>query len=325
MLSYSIAIRTLGKAGEKFIRELESLKTQTCQPESVNVYIAKGYTQPDCRIGSETYKEVDKGMMRQRLLPYEEIGSDLILFLDDDVELALDSVEKMIKTIEENNLDALGADIFRNHKMPLSLKIRSALVNLVTPHLSDRWAFKVRGNGSFSYHRNPKRSWYPSQSCGGPVWMIRRSVYNKLHLEDELWLDTFDFPYGEDQLQTYKIYKNGYKLGVLYDSGIRNLDARTESGRYHKDQNRIYIRTKASFAVWWRSVFKSSVKAPEKYFAALSFFAKQIWTLVPVSVLSLISFTPSVLSQYIRGNIDGWKFVHSTEFKSLHPYVAKAT
>ena len=39
--SYSIAIRTLGTAGEKFRQELASIKAQTRQPDRVLVYIAE--------------------------------------------------------------------------------------------------------------------------------------------------------------------------------------------------------------------------------------------------------------------------------------------
>ena len=45
-MTYSIAIRTLGTAGEKFRQELESIRTQTLQPDRVLVYIAEGYPRP---------------------------------------------------------------------------------------------------------------------------------------------------------------------------------------------------------------------------------------------------------------------------------------
>ena len=82
--SYSIAIRTLGTAGEKFRQELESIRQQTVQPERVVVYIAEGYSRPDLTGGNEEYVWVRKGMMAQRILPYDEIESPFILMLDDD-------------------------------------------------------------------------------------------------------------------------------------------------------------------------------------------------------------------------------------------------
>ena len=92
--SYSIAIRTLGTAGEIFRRELESICAQTVPPERVLVYLAEGYTRPDFTVGREEYVWVKKGMMTQRVLQYDEVSSDCILFLDDDILLAPDSAEK---------------------------------------------------------------------------------------------------------------------------------------------------------------------------------------------------------------------------------------
>ena len=77
-MTYSVAIRTLGTAGDKFRQELESIKNQTIQPDKVIVYIAEGYPRPDFQIGKEEYVWVKKGMVAQRTLPYEEIKSDVI-------------------------------------------------------------------------------------------------------------------------------------------------------------------------------------------------------------------------------------------------------
>ena len=89
--SYSIAIRTLGTAGELFRRGLDSIAAQTVPPERVIVYIAEGYSRPTFTRGKEEYVWVKKGMVAQLALPYHEIGSECILMLDDDVELAPDS------------------------------------------------------------------------------------------------------------------------------------------------------------------------------------------------------------------------------------------
>ena len=63
MLTYSVAIRTLGTAGDKFRQELESLKTQTLQPDRILVYIAEGYARPPFQVGREEYVWVPKGMV----------------------------------------------------------------------------------------------------------------------------------------------------------------------------------------------------------------------------------------------------------------------
>lgn len=321
MLSYSIAIRTLGSAGDKFIRELESIKRQSTQPDKVVVYIAYGGVRPGFQIGKEEYVWVKKGMVSQRLLGYHDVNSDVLFFLDDDMELAPDSAEKMLNLLEENKFDALGADTFYNHRMSVLRKTYSALVNLVTPHRSDKWAFRIKRNGSFSYNNCPEKDCYLSQSCGGPAWMIRKQVYDRLRLRDELWLDSFGYAYCEDQLETYKIYKNGYKLGVIFNSGIRNLDGASASANYKRNSERIYIRTKASFVIWWRTIYQTSF-GMEKFLSILAFVLKSLWLFIVFCILSAVKFSFSYLRQYVRGLGDGVKFVHSPEFLVIPPYVA---
>ncbi len=109
-MKYSIAIRTLGKSGEKYVRELVSITKQTIQPEKVIVYIADGYERPEFTIGKEEYVWVKKGMVAQRALRYDEIDSPLILLLDDDVELSPNCAEILIRTLESFNLDCIAAE-----------------------------------------------------------------------------------------------------------------------------------------------------------------------------------------------------------------------
>ena len=204
-MKYSIAIRTLGTSGEKFVRELESIKRQTVQPEKVLIYIAEGYKRPDYTIGKEQYVWVKKGMMRQRVLRYDEIDTPLMLLLDDDVELAPDSAEKLIKALGDYDLDCIAAVTFRNFLIPVSQKIYIAVTNLVFPHWSDVWSVKVRSNGSFTYNNNPQKDVYLSQSASGPASLWRKQVFHDLHLEDELWLDKLRFAFGEDVLMFNKL------------------------------------------------------------------------------------------------------------------------
>lgn len=319
--SYSIAIRTLGTAGEKFRKELESICAQTVQPERVVVYIADGYERPDFTVGKEEYVWVPKGMMSQRVLPYDEITSECILMLDDDVQLAPDSAEKMLRAMVENNADCVGADVFQNHRMPLKTKVYAALTNLVFPHWSNNWAFKIHRNGSFSYNANPKSTFYWSQSCGGPAALWKKEAFLQLHLEEELWLERLGFPYGEDALMTYKLHANSGRLGVLYDAGITNLDAQSSSGAFRKSAEHIFIRTKASLMTWWRMCYKNGKDtACSRALASISFGFKSAWLFLVMCVAALIKWDFHYLTSYCKGLRDGLKEVHSLEFLALPPY-----
>ena len=82
-MSYSFAIRTLGTSAI-LRQELESLHCQTIKPDKIVVYIAEGYERPNYSVGIEEYQWVPKGMVRQRVLRYEDIDSEYIFFLDDE-------------------------------------------------------------------------------------------------------------------------------------------------------------------------------------------------------------------------------------------------
>ncbi|MCQ2307204.1 MAG: hypothetical protein MJ000_06545 [Bacteroidales bacterium] len=47
--SYSVVIRTLGNSGEKYQKLLDSIRSQTVQPEEVIVAIPDGY-ELDCKL-----------------------------------------------------------------------------------------------------------------------------------------------------------------------------------------------------------------------------------------------------------------------------------
>ena len=322
MLTYSIAIRTLGRGGDVFRRELEDIAAQTVQPDKVLIYIADGYTRPDFQVGNEEYVWVKKGMMSQRLRHYDQIESDCILMLDDDVSLQPESVANMLAALEENEADCVGADTFRTHEMPLSMKIYAALTNLVFPHLDDGWAFKIKSNGSFSYNRKPKTDFCLSQSCAGNAMLWRKNTYDKLHFDDELWLDELSFAYGDDMLESYKVYKNGFRLGVLYDSGIEHLDVRSASRDFRKSPEWIYTRAKAGFLVWWRSCYKTGGDSKSQRFcAALSFFCKSVWLLLGITAFAISRFSFGMVVSYLKGLRDGWRYAHLDRFKKLGPYI----
>ena len=320
--SYSIAIRTLGTAGEKFRRELESISAQTVQPERIMVYIAEGYARPAFSVGREEYVQVRKGMVSQRALPYDEISSDCILMLDDDVLLAPDSAERMLCALKENNADCVGADVFQNHRMPFKTKLYAALTNLVFPHWNRNWAFKIRRNGSFSYNTHPKKGFLQSQSSGGPAMLWKKEALAKLHWEDELWLDCLGFAYGDDQLESYKLFRNGGRLGILYDAGIENLDAQSSSASFRKSETHIYTRTKAMFMVWWRTCYKNGKDtARTRFLAGTAFFLKALWLVPVMAGAALIKKEAQFFRSYFKGLLDGWKEIHSDAFRNLPPYI----
>ena len=322
MLTYSIAIRTLGLGGDNFRRELESIALQTVQPERIIVYIAEGYERPPFTVGREEYVWVKKGMVAQRVLPYKEISSQCIIMLDDDVELHPCSAERMLREMEEGGYDCMGGDIFENHRMTALAKVKAMVTNLVFPHGGQKWAFKIHRNGSFSYINRPVLPCYPSQSCCGALMLFRKDVYHKMRYEDELWLERLGFTFGEDLIESHKVYRNGYRLGVSFDAEIKNLNSSTSSGAYRRSPDRMRLRTRAIFIMWWRTGYNlDSNSRTEKVLTAIAFILKTLWMIFVMTGASVVMRKTSYIVQYIQGLREGWRFVHTPEFKSIPNYI----
>ena len=60
--SYSVAIRTLGTSGSKYVKLIDSINRQTIKPEKIIVVLPKGYDIPKYHIGNETFVFSEKGM-----------------------------------------------------------------------------------------------------------------------------------------------------------------------------------------------------------------------------------------------------------------------
>lgn len=316
MFTYSVAIRTLGTAGEKFLEELRSLHRQSIPPERILVYIATCCQRPKEQVGREEYVWVQKGMLAQRALPYDEITSDCILLLDDDVRLADDSAERMLCAMHEHDADCVGADTFKNQSLSFGAKIYAAVTNLVFPRSDDGWAFKIHRTGSFSYNNYPRPEYYPSQSCAGPCSMWRKEAFLRVRLQDELWMEEAGFWYGEDVLLFYKLYVNGGKLGVLYNSGVENLDGQTASATHKQTIRRFYIRAKASAIIWHRTVY---TEYPSRGTICV-FVMKQLWLLLVNMIAAVVLLNPRIPILFMQGLHDAYLYCHSASYQSLPPY-----
>ncbi len=321
MLEYSVAIRTLGKAPDILRQELESLHNQTVLPKEIIIYIAKGYQLPDFTVGIERYIEVDKGMVAQRALPYNEITTDRILLLDDDVSFGNDAIEKILNLMDATSADCIAFDTFRNHEMSVVSKLYAAISNFIFPRIKKNWAFKVHCNGSFSYINNPGQGCYKSMSAAGPASIWNKSSLLKLHFEDELWLDHLGFAYGDDELEFYKLYVNGGCLMVTFDHGITNLDGKTASSIYHKSADRYYTMAMANTIRWHRMHYKISNSQRAAFGKLCSFSFRLMWQFGLISLMSIASFDFKSPLFFIKGIHKGIDFIKSEEYKNIPSYI----
>ena len=320
--SYCVAIRTLGKAGEKYQRELDSLKNQTVQPKKILVYIAEGYELPKETIGIEQYIYVEKGMVAQRALPFTQIDTEYVLFLDDDVFLPEDAVEKLYDGLCELQGDCIVADTFCNQEMDIKRKILAFVANWAYPRKDDNWAFKIQRNASFSYNNNPSKEVYFSQSGAGPASLWKMSAFKAIHFEDERWLDNLGFAYGDDLLCFYKLYLNGFRLLVHYKSGIIHLDAGSGRRNYNENSQKLLLRGEIQFILWWRIRYNLSTNTcMDRCLNLFSYGLKFCWGvgLHLLYSIAIVNIKPFVC--YLKGNYRGVKYVCNRSYRLIPNFI----
>ena len=317
--SYSIAIRTLGKAGPKYQNLLDSILLQTHKPERIIVYIAQGYKMPSETVGIEEYVYVPKGMVAQRALPYKEISSDYILLLDDDACLEQDSVERLFNGLMEYpTSECIAVNSFGNHLWTYKEKLKYALFG-TTPHKDDGYAFRVKKSISYSYNNNPNKDVLKTESFAGLAFLIKAESLRSISFEDEIWMDEFGYAMGDDLVLSYKLHMNGYPLLIHYNSGIIHQDAQTG----HLDANfskKLMQSTSVLYVVWHR-IRISNTSFLKKVSSTNCYILSVIWKIMIYALVSVYKLDAQILIAYIKGIIAGIKYTRTDRYLALPPFI----
>lgn len=312
-MEYTAVIRTLGKAGEKYQTLLNSLVSQTIPPKEIIVYIAEGYPIPAETVGRERYVYVKKGMVAQRALRYDEVETEYMLFLDDDLYLPEDFVQTMYDELQDNDGDVISPDIYPNHERGLLQEILMLLSGrMLARRVPDSWGYKVLRTGGYSYRKIIDKKVYPSQTNAGACFFCKKNDFLNVSFEEESWLDESRYPVGEDQVMYYKMYLSGLKALTSYNNGIKHLDA---GGNLTKEKEKMLIYSDFRFKTifWHRFIFR-----PEKHF-----FLK-VWDCICIgyafafsSLISLFKCRFDVLKLKYSAICDGIRFIHSKEYNKI--------
>ncbi len=319
--SYSVAIRTLGKAGVIYQNLLDSIQQQTHKPDKIVIYLAEGYDRPKETIGVEQIVVVPKGMIAQRSLPYSEIDSECILLLDDDVLLAPDSAEKMCRAmVDSEDAAYCVADVFHTSNRSLKSRLIAFCKNLIYTRRDDGWGVKICRNGSCSFNNTPSTAVVKSESGAGPASMWRKQSFLDIHFDDERWMDQFSYPLGEDQLLFYKVTANG-SYGLLhYDSGVKHMDAQTSQSSALADSNKTLFRSQLRYVVWYRSIYECSATRADKMLNWLSYNVLITVVAIQHLVISILKLTPQPFAQFVKGQILAKMYVASAEYSRIPKY-----
>lgn len=322
---YCVAIRTVGKAGEKYIQELQSLHRQTVKPKNIFVHLAEGFERPKEQVGMEEYIITPKGLVHQRAASLEGVDTEYILILDDDVFFLDDAVERLHDAMIEKGADCISPDTFPNQDLSFAQRMIAYWANGVTRRKPDIQAIVIEPNGAFSFNPKPERGKaYPTQSAAGPALFIKTDVFRAIQYQDEYWVD--QFPAGtfyEDQLMFHKIHKNGYKVLLQYDAGVIHLDAGTNNVK-QKTYEKLMYRAMAQYVIWYRSCYDANdVDEKGRGQALRAYQWRYFRGFVTRCVFSLLKWSPRFLTAYVEGNRKGKKFVRSDEYKSVPNFIVR--
>lgn len=310
MIDYTVVIRTLGTAGDYYQRTLNSLLNQTVKPKAVVIYIAEGYEIPKETIGVEQYVYVKKGMVAQRALRYDEVESEYMLFLDDDVYLPPTGVETLYNEMTEHNAQVISPCTFQNHKVSWKSKIVQSLMGKEVPRLfGDRWGYKVLRTGGFSYNNNPVKPVYESTTNAGPCFFCRKEDFLKIKYHEELWLDETPYALPDDQVMFYKMHFNGLKVLTSFDSGIVHLDAgSTMQASEEKVLRVIYSEFRNKTIFWHRYIYSCEKNLLMKGWSRIC-YGYMLAVQHGRSIIKLLKGKKAEVHAFRKGVRDGWEYV----------------
>lgn len=317
-MEYSVVIRTLGTSGEYYQKTLDSIKLQTIQPSAVLVYISKGYAIPKETIGIEQYIYVKKGMVAQRALAYDEVRTEYCLFLDDDVYLPPDAVEKMYNEMRQHNAQVISPCTFDNHKASIKSKFIRALTGKEVCRFGDsKWAFRILRTAGFSYNNNPTQPVYESQSNAGPCFFCRTEDFLRISFQDELWLDAAPYALPEDQVMYYKMYKKGLKVLTSFDTGIVHLDAGSTMGQNkERTLKLVYSEYRNKLIFWHRFIYLPDKSLLLRLWDVISIGYAYVIQIFKYSLKTILGKKDEA-NAFFGGIKDALKFLKSQEYRQL--------
>lgn len=312
-MEYTAVIRTLGTAGDKYQQLLDSLDRQTIKPSEIIVYIADGYALPKQTIGKERYVYVKKGMVAQRALRYDEVKTEYILFLDDDVFLPPTAVATLYNELNEMQGDVISPDVFPNANRSLKAEMMMTLSGRMRARRGDDvWGYKVMPTAGYSYNKTPKGV-LQSQTNAGPCFFCKKQDFLRINFEDELWLDDQKYPLGEDQVMYYKMHKKGLKVLTSYDSDIVHLDAGSARISEEKEKRILYSDFRFKTIFWHRFLFLPEKNPLLKIWGGMCVSYAFLFALL----ISLLKLQFDVFKLKCDAIKDGINFIRSEEYKSL--------
>ncbi len=330
MIPYTVMIRTLGTAGDKYARTLASIDAQTVRPARVIVVIPEGYSLPPERLGYEEFVRTDKGMVKQRACVFDKVTTELTLSIDDDVEFDSDFVSRLQEQLTANNADFVSpAVVDLNGRPMIGQSDKQHLVawkyfisNTVSWYYGKRWegrispfAIKIARSGGFI--TNPDmdtHTVYLSQSGSGALIFGKTEKLKRLDLSSELWLEDTGYALPDDQVIYYKLYLQGNRHIYCPWLKLRHLDAMASTASAQRRLTATYAMARNGLIFWHRFIYKCDRR---KVGDIISCLRRVTATLLMSGIAGLKSRDFTTFRTSLRGYRDALAFIRSDRYRRL--------
>ncbi len=324
-ISFSVVIRTIGKAGEKYQRLLDSVAALEPKPQEVIVVLPEGYDLPKEKLGTERYCFSEKGMVHQRLKGFQECKTDYMLVCDDDVCFGPDFVQKLYAPLKAGRGKISAAPLYSFLPQKGFRAFIDCLSGAAAPTLFHRNRYvSVLNTSGYSYNRHLKTSkeMYESQSLPGTCFFCDTKAILAAGLEEEFWVDARKYSSMEDQVLIYKAWLRGIKAVVVPDAEYEHLDGRTST---QGDKSPVLYAHRFNRTVFWKRFICDQKKT----------FIGRVWCTIAyryrlmcgglLDRLSVLrkKYTKEEFLHIKEGLKDGREFVRSEEYATLPPAVPK--
>ena len=322
MKSFSIAIRTLGKAGEKYQKLLDSIANSKLKPEKIVVVLPEGYDIPKERLGYEQFVYCEKSMIQQRIEALKYITSEYTLFFDDDISFDENFIEKLIQPLEENKFECSTGPLFSFFPASTLGKIAGTLTASVSISLFNRDKYvKILPSGGWSYHKfdTTEKRYYPTESFAWTCFMIKTDVMRDLKIEDEIvWLEKFGYAAGDDRVMAYKLVKKGYKACIVSNALYKHNDAKTSTSKEEMSNTKpVFCMGFMHRVFWQRFIQDIENNVLLKFINYISLMYWKHTMILYRKLKSLNSKNKPYETAFVNGIVEAENYVKSDEYQNL--------
>lgn len=318
-MDYSVVIRTVGRAGEKYRKLLDSIEKLRPSPRETIVMLPNGYIPPDDHLPGERICYCQKGMVAQRVCGIAECQSEYILLVDDDIAFDEDLVQKLYAPIARREYDITAGplcDLFPNTKISVIRSILGASA-VPAPKNAEYYARVLRSAG-YRYNRIeiPQSKVFPTETAGGACIFGRTDVVRSIHYEEELWLDRFVYALYDDAVFFYKAHCNKLRCGIVADAIYAHLDAGTS-----KTGGNAKMERAAAFnriVLWHRFIYTQEKSVLGKVWATVCLAHRFLVQFIVFGVKVLIgNDSRETPAAHFDGIVHGLKWLKSEEYRNL--------